>query len=94
MSDVYIVDAVRTPVARGKENGGLHDIHPVELLAGVLDELCTRAGVDKSQVDDIIAGCVSPIGEQGANIARLALLKAGFPVVVPGVQLNRMCGSS
>ncbi len=94
MSDVYIVDAVRTPVARGKENGGLHDIHPVELLAGVLDELCTRAGVDKSQVDDIIAGCVSPIGEQGANIARLALLKAGFPVEVPGVQLNRMCGSS
>lgn len=94
MSDVFIVDAVRTPVARGKENGGLHDIHPVELLAGVLNELCTRAGVDKSQVDDIIAGCVSPIGEQGANIARLALLKAGFPVEVPGVQLNRMCGSS
>lgn len=94
MSDVYIVEAVRTPVARGKENGGLHDIHPVELLAGVLEELCARAGVDKSQVDDIIAGCVSPIGEQGANIARLALLKAGFPVEVPGVQLNRMCGSS
>ncbi len=94
MSDVYIVEAVRTPVARGKENGGLHAIHPVALLAGVLEELCTRAGVDKAHVDDIIAGCVSPIGEQGANIARLALLKAGFPVEVPGVQLNRMCGSS
>lgn len=94
MSEVYIVEAVRTPVGRGKENGALHGIHPVDLLGGVLDELVTRAGVEKGQIDDIIAGCVSPIGEQGANIPRLALLKAGFPVEVPGVQLNRMCGSS
>lgn len=94
MSNVYIVEAVRTPVGRGKENGALHHIHPVDLLAGVLAEVCARAGVEKGQVDDILAGCVSPIGEQGANIPRLALLKAGFPVEVPGVQLNRMCGSS
>jgi acetyl-CoA acyltransferase len=94
MSDVFIVEAVRTPVARGRENGGLHDIHPVDVLGGVLAEVCKRADVDKGAIDDVIAGCVSPIGEQGANIPRLALLKAGFPVEVPGVQLNRMCGSS
>ena len=94
MSDVYIVEAVRTPVGRGRENGGLHNMHPVDVLGSVLTEVCARAGVDKGQIDDIIAGCVSPIGEQGANIARLALLKAGFPIEVPGVQLNRMCGSS
>jgi acetyl-CoA acetyltransferase family protein len=59
-----------------------------------LSEVCTRAGVEKGRVDDILAGCVSPMGEQGANVPRLALLKAGFPFEVPGVQLNRMCGSS
>jgi acetyl-CoA acetyltransferase family protein len=94
MSDVFIVEAVRTPVGRGKENGALHAIHPVDLLGRVLAEVCARAGVEKGQIDDIIAGCVSPIGEQGANVPRLALLKAGFPFEVPGVQLNRMCGSS
>jgi len=94
MRDVFIVEAVRTPVGRGRENGALHNFHPVDLLARVLDEVCARAGVDKGRIDDVIAGCVSPIGEQGANIARLALLKAGFPIEVPGVQLNRMCGSS
>ena len=94
MSDVFIVEAVRTPIGRGKENGALHNIHPVDLLGSVLSEVCTRAGLDKARIDDIIAGCVSPIGEQGANLARLALLKAGFPFEVPGVQLNRMCGSS
>jgi acetyl-CoA acyltransferase len=94
MSDVFIVEAVRTPVGRGKENGALHAIHPVDLLGRVLAEVCARAGVEKKDVDDILAGCVSPIGEQGANIPRLALLKAGFPFEVPGVQLNRMCGSS
>lgn len=94
MSDVFIVEAVRTPVGRGKENGALHAIHPVDLLGRVLAEVCARAGVEKEQIDDIIAGCVSPIGEQGANVPRLALLKAGFPFEVPGVQLNRMCGSS
>lgn len=94
MSDAYIVEAVRTPIGRGKADGGLNGIHPVHLLAMTLEEVCKRAGVAKDQVQDIIAGCVSPTGEQGANISRLALLKAGFPVEVPGVQINRMCGSS
>jgi acetyl-CoA acetyltransferase family protein len=91
--DVYIVEAVRTPIGRGKEDGALHGIHPVDLLARTLDNLVRRAGVEKSQVDDIVAGCVTPIGEQGANIGRLAGLKAGFPIEVPGVQVNRFCGS-
>ena len=94
MSEAYIVEAVRTPVGRGREDGALHSIHPVELIAKTLDELMKRAGVDKSEVEDIVMGCVSPMDEQGANIGRLALLKAGFPVEVPGVQINRMCGSS
>jgi acetyl-CoA acetyltransferase family protein len=91
--DVYIVEAVRTPIGRGKEDGALHGIHPVDLLARTLDNLVRRAGVEKSQVDDIVAGCVTPIGEQGTNIGRLAGLKAGFPIEVPGVQVNRFCGS-
>lgn len=93
MRDVFIVEAVRTPVGRGKPDGALRGIHPVKLLATVLDEVCKRAGVEKERIEDIAAGCVSPINEQGANIARLALLMGGFPVHVPGVQLNRMCGS-
>lgn len=94
MREAYIVEAVRTAVGRGKPDGGLRGIHPVDLLSVVLQEVCKRAGVEKDQVEDVLAGCVSPTNEQGANIARLALLKAGFPVEVPGVQLNRMCGSS
>jgi acetyl-CoA acetyltransferase family protein len=93
MQEVFIVDAVRTPIGRGKSDGALHNYHPVDLLARTLDSLTTRAGVAKEHIDDVIAGCVSPIGEQGADIARLAALKAGFPVSVPGVQLNRFCGS-
>jgi len=93
MRDVFIVEAVRTPIGRGREDGALHAVHPVDLLAQTLDECVKRAGVKKSDVEDIIAGCVTPMGKQGANVARLALLKAGFPIDVPGVQLNRMCGS-
>lgn len=93
MRDVFIVEAVRTPVGRGREDGALHPVHPVDLLARTLNECAKRAGVLKSDVEDVIAGCVTPMDKQGANIARLALLKAGFPIEVPGVQLNRMCGS-
>lgn len=93
MRDVFLLDAVRTPVGRGKPDGALHSIHPVHLLATALSALVDRAGVEKAQVEDVIAGCVSPIGEQGTNIARLAALQAGFPISVPGVQLNRFCGS-
>ncbi len=94
MRDVFIIDAVRTAIGRGRADGALHGVHPVALLAQVLEEVVSRAGVEKSEVEDVIAGCVSPMKEQGANIARLALLKAGFPIDVPGVQINRMCGSS
>lgn len=93
-SDVFILSAVRTPIGKGKPNGALHPIHPVDLSARVLQEAVRRAGVRPEWVDDVIWGVVTPIGEQGANLARLAVLKAGFPVEVPAVSLNRMCGSS
>lgn len=92
--DAFIVDAVRTPIGRGKAGGALHHVHPVDLLARTLDELMRRTGVAKSEIEDVVAGCVSPVGEQGANVARLALLKAGFPIEVPGLQIHRFCGSS
>jgi len=94
MNDAYIVEAVRTPIGRGKEDGALASQHPVDLLAQILNEVIGRAGVKKDDINDIICGCVSPTEAQGANIPRLALLKAGFPVHVPGVQIDRMCGSS
>jgi acetyl-CoA acyltransferase len=93
MRDVYVVDAVRTPIGRGKEDGALHAVHPVDLLAKTLNALIGRAGVEKSQVEDIVAGCVTASGEQGTNIGRLAGLKARFPIEVPALQLNRFCGS-
>ncbi len=92
MRDAFIVGAVRT--ATGRQNGVYRDTHPVHLAAAVLREVTRRAGVDPALVEDVIMGCVTPIEEQGANIARTALLHAGFPVEVPGVQINRMCGSS
>ncbi|MBI3683746.1 MAG: thiolase family protein [Acidobacteria bacterium] len=93
MRDVFIVEAVRTPIGRGRPDGALHGVHPVDLLAAALNAVVERAGVEKRQVEDVVAGCVSPVGEQGTNVARLAVLKAGFPIEVPGVQLNRFCGS-
>lgn len=91
MREVVIVEAVRTPV--GKRNGVFRDKHPVHLAAVALDEVVRRAGIAKQLVEDIVMGCVTPIGEQGYNIGRLAALEAGFPVEVPAVQINRMCGS-
>eukprot|EP01083_Nonionella_stella_P194162 716248_1 len=91
--DVYIVECVRSPLGRGKKTGSLHGIRPVDLLAAALKEVVVRAGVDPKYVEDVITGCVIPKGEQGGNIGRLALLKAGFPFTVPGVQLDRQCGS-
>ncbi|AXM90638.1 acetyl-CoA C-acyltransferase [Anoxybacillus ayderensis] len=91
MREVVIVEAVRTPV--GKRNGMFRDKHPVHLAAVVLDEVVRRAGIEKQLIEDIVMGCVTPIGEQGYNIGRLAALEAGFPVEVPAVQINRMCGS-
>src|SRR4051812_26348972 len=89
---VYIVEALRTPI--GRRDGALRDIHPVDLAAHALRALLARAGVAAADVEDVIMGCVTQIGEQGANIGRLATLQAGFPVEVPAFSLNRMCGSS
>jgi acetyl-CoA acyltransferase len=92
MREVVIVEAVRSPV--GKREGKLSTILPVHLAARILQALVACAGIDAALVQDVIFGCVTPLGEQGANIARLAVLQAGFPVHIPAVTLNRMCGSS
>jgi acetyl-CoA acyltransferase len=94
MSEAFIISAVRTAVGIGKPNGALEPVAPVDLSALVINEASRRAGVDPAWVEDVILGCVTPLGDQGANLARLATLKAGFPVEVPAVTLNRMCGSS
>ena len=91
--DVYIVSAIRTPIGRGRAEGALHGIHPVHLLAQTLDACVQQAGVAKALVEDVITGCVTPIGEQGACIGRVAALQAGFPIETPGTQINRFCGS-
>ena len=93
MSEVYIISAVRTAIGSGKPTGGLAAINPVDLGAQVLREVTNHAGIEPEFIEDVIWGCVTPIGDQGANIGRLSVLKAGFPVAVPAVSLNRMCGS-
>lgn len=94
MGTAYILDAVRTPRGRGKAGkGALSAIHPQELLAQSLNGLAARAGVDPRDVDDVVVGCVTQAGEQGANLARNAVLAAGWPQTVGGVSLNRFCGS-
>ena len=94
MSDVFIISAVRSPIGVGKAKGSLFPLSPVDLSARILVELIQRAQVEAGMVDDVVWGCVTPIGDQGANLARLAVLQAGFPVGVPAVTLSRMCGSS
>jgi acetyl-CoA C-acetyltransferase len=91
--EAYIYDAVRTPRGRGKSDGSLHEIQPVDLLATVLKAIKNRNDLDTSYIDDVIMGCVSPIGEQGADIARTAVLAAGYAQSVAGVQVNRFCSS-
>ncbi|RAK02050.1 acetyl-CoA C-acetyltransferase [Larkinella arboricola] len=93
MPQAFIYDAVRTPRGRGKSDGSLHDVQPVQLLSAVLRELKNRNQLDTSLIDDVIMGCVTPIGEQGADIARTAVLEAGYAQTVAGVQLNRFCSS-
>lgn len=91
--DAYIFEAIRTPRGRGKQNGALHEVPPVELLATLMREMQQRHDLDTSQVNDVVLGCVTPIGDQGADIARTAVLYADWDVDVPGVQLNRFCAS-
>src|ERR1700726_1613615 len=92
MPEAVIVEAVRTPV--GKRNGGLSGVHPVELSAHILKSLAQRSGIDPAVVDDVVWGCVSQVGEQTLDIARTAVLAAGWPETVTGVTVDRQCGSS
>lgn len=94
MSAAVIVDAVRTPLAKGKPGGAYADIHPVDLHAAALRALVDRTGIDPAVIDDVISGAVGQVGEQAGNTARWALLAAGYPESVPGVTVDRQCGSS
>ncbi len=91
--EAWIIDGVRSPRGKGKSNGALHHIHPQELLAQVLNALKTRTGINPADVDDVIVGNGNSVGDQGACIGRMAVLAAGWPVVAPGITLNRFCGS-
>ncbi len=91
--EAYIYDAVRSPRGRGKPDGALHEVTPVALAAQLLRAVPDRTGIDSVQIEDVILGCVTPVGEQGADIARIAALMAGYHQDVPGVQVNRFCGS-
>ncbi len=93
MREVVIVSAVRSAVGRGKKDGGLAGVHPVSLSASLMQEAVRRAGVDAAELDDVMWGCAMPEGSQGLNVARNALLKAGFPVEVPATTVNRFCSS-
>ena len=93
MSEAYIIDAIRTPRGKGKKDGSLHQVKPISLLTGLLNELKDRHGLDTSKVDDIVLGCVTPIGDQGADIAKIAAIAAGWDNDVAGVQINRFCAS-
>jgi acetyl-CoA acyltransferase len=92
MREAVIVEAVRTPV--GRRGGGLAEVHPVDLSADVLNAVVRRTGIDPSVVDDVIWGCVSQVGDQSSNVARFAVLAAGWPESIPGTTVNRACGSS
>ena len=94
MRDAVIVDAVRTPVGKGKPGGAYSETHPVELHAHVLRSIVERTGLDPAEVDDVIGGAVGQVGEQSGNTTRVAALAAGFPESVPGVTVDRQCGSS
>ena len=92
-NEAMVFDAIRTPRGRGKSSGSLHEVKPITLLTGVLKELQKRHKLDTSQVDDVVMGCVTPVGEQGSCIAKTAALAAGWDWKVAGVQLNRFCAS-
>ncbi|WP_312328422.1 acetyl-CoA C-acetyltransferase [Acinetobacter sp.] len=93
MSEAYIIDAIRTPRGKGKKDGSLYQVKPISLLTGLLNELQARHQFDTSKVDDIVLGCVTPIGDQGADIAKTAAIAAGWDNDVAGVQINRFCAS-
>ena len=93
MTEAYVFDALRTPRGKGKKDGSLHEVKPVTLLAGLLTELQARQGFDTAAVDDIVMGIVSPVGEQGSVLPKVAAIKAGWAFTTAGVQINRFCAS-
>ncbi|WP_066266536.1 acetyl-CoA C-acetyltransferase [Hydrogenophaga palleronii] len=93
MTEAYILDAVRTPRGKGRTSGSLHEVPSARLAGGLLAALRDRLGLDTSQVNDVILGCVEPVLEQGGDIAKSAVFAAGYDQAVPGVQINRFCGS-
>lgn len=93
MSEAYIIDAIRTPRGKGKKDGSLYEVKPISLLIGLLHELENRHHLDTSKVDDIVLGCVTPIADQGGDIAKTAAIAAGWNDDVAGVQINRFCAS-
>jgi acetyl-CoA C-acetyltransferase len=93
VTDVYIYDAIRTPRGRGKPDGALHEVSPIKLVAGVLRALEKRNHLKKIHVDSLLLGCVTPIGEQGADIAKTSAILAGWHYSIPGIQLNSFCAS-
>ena len=93
-TEAYIYDAIRTPRGKGKKDGSLYTIKPIDLVVGLLDSLAERNGqAIKQLTDDVVLGCVSPVGDQGMDIAKTAALAAGLADTVAGVQLNRFCAS-
>ena len=94
MTEAFIYEAIRTPRGRGKANGSLHGVKPVSLVTGLIDEMRTsHPDLDTNQVDDLILGCLTPLGDQGANIAKTSAIAAGLPDTVAGMQINRFCSS-
>jgi acetyl-CoA C-acetyltransferase len=94
MTEAFVYDAIRTPRGRGKKTGSLHEVKPISLVTGLVDELRKRnPTLDTDGIEDLVLGSVSPIGDQGGDIAKTAALAAGLPDTVAGVQLNRFCAS-
>ena len=93
MTEAYIYDAVRTPRGKGRKDGKLHEITPIQLATQVLQAVRDRTGINTADVDDVVLGCVSPVGEQGSDIARVAVLNADYAETTAGVQINRFCAS-
>ncbi|RLB45539.1 MAG: acetyl-CoA C-acyltransferase, partial [Deltaproteobacteria bacterium] len=94
MTDCFIYDAVRTPRGKGrKKDGALADAPPLRMAKAVLQALPERGGFDSKEIEDVILGCVEPVGEQGANVGRMAAMMSGYDESVPGVQLSRFCAS-
>src|SRR5260370_39858872 len=93
MTDAFIYDAVRTPRGKGRKDGSLHEVTPVRLAVTALQAIRDRNKLDTHLVDDVVLGCVMPIGEHGADLARTAAVVAGYAESVPGVQVNRFCAT-